>query len=246
MDDRHTYAKGDKDKAFIIGSMTKYVHQPQELDKFLRTLMAPVIQGRDLRVLDAACGIGHLSQMVAEVSPGSSYLGVDQTPYLVEQARELWSGNERATFEQGDVCSLPTKYPKHFDVTISWKTVSWLPYYEDMVRALVDVTRGHVFLSSLFYDGDIDFEIKVREFRKESGRDGFSGYYNVYSYPRFREFVRSLGVKAVHADDFAIGIDIPRGPVDQMGTYTERLEDGRRLQLSGVVLMAWKVVRIDV
>jgi hypothetical protein len=30
-----------------------------------------------------------------------------------------------------------------------------------------------------------------------------------------------------------------------MGTYTERLEDGRRLQLSGAVLMSWKVIRLD-
>jgi SAM-dependent methyltransferase len=241
----HTYAGGDADKEFIIASMKKYVHQEQELDRFLRSLITPVIQGRKLKVLDAACGIGHLSRMISELSPDSSYLGVDQLPYLVEQARELWAGLRGAKFEVGDVCDLPSRYPKEFDLSISWKTVSWLPYYEDMVRALLGVTRQHVFLSSLFYDGDIDFEIKVREFRKKAGQEGQCTYYNVYSYPRFREFVLGLGVNNLTASDFHLGIDLPRPPLDQMGTYTVTLTDGNRLQLSGVVLMAWKVIRID-
>jgi SAM-dependent methyltransferase len=243
---QHTYVHGDDDRDFIIGGMKKYVQEEQELDRLLKSLIAPVIEGRQLTVLDAACGIGHLSRMVSELSPDSSYLGVDQTPYLIEQARELWAGKLGVSFEVGDVCDLPARYGREFDVSISWKTISWLPYYEEMVRALLDVTRKHLFISSLFYDGDIDFEIRVREFRKEAGRDGHRTYYNVYSYPRFREFLRGLGVEEVHATDFHIGIDLPRPPVDQMGTYTVRMDDGHRLQLSGVVLMAWKVIRIDV
>lgn len=241
----YAYAKGERDKNFIIRSMKKYVDQPQELDKFLRSLIAPVIQKKELKVLDAACGIGHLSHLLSDLSPQSSFLGVDQTPYLIEQAKDLWCENRRIAFEVGDIYELPAKYPKEFDVSICWKTISWLPYYDRMLEALIGVTKEHVFLSSLFYDGDIDFEIKVREFKKQSGQDGFNAYYNVYSYPRFQEFVHRLGAREVRGHNFEIGIDIPRPPVDQMGTYTVRLDDGKRLQISGAVLMSWKVIRID-
>src|SRR4051812_22939767 len=98
-DAKFTYAKGDKDKDFIIASMKKYVHQPQEIDKFFRSLITPVIQGKKLSILDAACGIGHLSAIMAELSPDSTYLGVDQTPYLIDQAREMWGDRDAVRFE---------------------------------------------------------------------------------------------------------------------------------------------------
>ena len=46
--------------------------------------------------------------------------------------------------------------------------------------------------------------------------------------------------------DFDIGVDIEKPPVDFMGTYTEKLENGKRIQISGAVLMSWKIIRIDI
>jgi hypothetical protein len=142
-----------------------------------------------------------------------------------------------------DAYDLPKRYPDGFDVTLIWKTLSWLPHYDQMLRTLFAVTRKHIFLNSLFYD--IDFEIRVREYQKESGRDGFSTFYNVYSFGRFQDFAMALGARAVHAHDFEIGIDLPRESSHHMGTYTLRLENGKRLQLSGAVIMSWKIIQID-
>ncbi len=245
MERTYTYFKGEKDKEFNIASAKKYVEQKQELDKLLESLIAPLIEGQRLSILDACCGVGHLVYFLWNLSPQSSFLGVDQTPYLIEQAKELCRGRENIIFEVGDVYDLSVKYPKHFDIAINWKTISWLPYYDRMLQTLIAVTKKHIFLSSLFYDGDIDFEIRVREFKKEAGKDGFNSYYNVYSLPRFREFVYGLGVSNLQAFDFEIAIDLPKPPFDQMGTYTVRLEDGKRLQISGAVVMSWKVIRID-
>lgn len=245
MDKTYDYLKDGKDKDFVVASMKKYVEREQEMDKFLRPLIAPFIEGQEVSVLDACCGIGHLSQLLSKLSPRSNFLGVDQTSYLIEQARELSRDNERVRFEVADVYDLPIKYGKRFDISLSWKTISWLPYYDRMLEALIAVTKRHLFLSSLFYDGDIDFEIKVREFKKEAGRDGFNSYYNVYSLPRFKEVADHLGAKKMQAYDFNIEVDIPRPPLDQMGTYTVRLEDGRRMQISGALVMSWKVIRID-
>jgi hypothetical protein len=41
---------------------------------------------------------------------------------------------------------------------------------------------------------------------------------------------------------FDIDIDLPKTDYKWMGTYTERLEDGRRLQRSGPILMPWHFV----
>lgn len=245
MENTYTYARGDKDKEFVIASMKKYVDQQPEIDKFLGTLVAPLVANQRLSVLDACCGNGHLLRFLRTLSPQSSYVGIDQTPYLIEEAKSLSNGSETILFEVGDAYDLPARYRKQFDISVNWKTISWLPYYDKMLESLVAVSRRHIFLSSLFYDGDIDFEIKVREYQKEAGRDGFNAYYNVYSFPRFKQYLYGLGVKEVKGYDFEIGIDLPKPPPDQMGTHTVKLDDGKRLQISGAVVMSWKVVRID-
>ena len=74
----------------------------------------------------------------------------------------------------------------------------------------------------------------------------FTLYYNVYSLPRFEKFVYDLGVKNIEVYDFNINIDIAKKDLDYMGTYTEKLEDGNRLQISGAVVMLWKIIKIEI
>lgn len=244
-DRRYRYFKGEKDKDFVIAGMRKYVERKQELDKFLEKLITPFIAGKSLKMLDACCGIGHILYFLSEICPNSYFLGVDQTPYLIEEARKLCKDRKNVSFVVGDVYDICHKYPKEFDICINWKTISWLPYYDKLLESLMKVTKKHIFLSSLFYDGNIDFEIRVREFKKEAGKEGFNRYYNVYSLPIFKDFVYGLGARNIEVYDFNIKMDVPQPPIDQMGTYTVKLEDGRRLQISGVVVMCWKVIRID-
>jgi len=239
------YYDGEKDKEDVISSMQNYVKNKQEMDKLLEKLIIPYIQGKNLKILDACCGIGHLSLALSELSPESTFTGIDKTPYLIEEAKKLSSHKKNIFFEIKDINELPKVYPKKFDITINWKTISWLPYYEEFLKSLIQVTKYHIFLSSMFYDGDIDFEIKVREYKTESGRDGHIMYYNVYSFPHFKEFVHKLGVKNVEAYDFKINIDLSKPNTDRMGTYTVKLENGERLQISGAVVMSWKIIRLD-
>jgi len=236
----------NKDKEFTIASMKKFVKERQEIDKFLKKIITPYIKEKKLKILDACSGIGHISYMLSELSPDSSFVGIDQTSYLVKEARKLCKNKKNILIEQADINELSSKYNKTFDITMNWKTISWLPYYEEILKSLLKVTKNHIFLSSLFYDGDIDFEIKTWEYQKEAGKAGIHSFYNIYSFPKFQNFLYSLGVKKVESYDFEIDIDIPKPPLDRMGTYTLKLENGKRIQLSGAVLMLWKIVRIDI
>jgi ubiquinone/menaquinone biosynthesis C-methylase UbiE len=239
---KSTYFEGDSDKQFNIESMKKYVIHKQELDKRLEELIAPIMTGGSPRVADACCGIGHLVYLLHERFPNATFTGFDETPYLIEQAKELTKGMDRVQFEVQDLYRLPKSYTKAFDIAICWKTLSWLPSYEEAMRVLMDMARAHIFVSSLFYDGDIEFEIKVRQYVKEQDSAHF---YNIYSLPRFDRFVRSLGAKKVEAVNFEIGIDLPRGDINHMGTYTIPLKNGGRMQMSGALAMSWKIIHIE-
>ena len=244
MDRRYDYHDKEKDKQFNISSMTKYLKEKHEIDKELEKIITPYIESKKLRILDACCGVGHISHFLSKISPESEFLGIDQTSYLIDEASKL-SDNKHLRFETGDIYDMPQKYEKNFDISVCWKTLSWLPYYDEIMKSLITCTKNHIFLSALFYEGEIDFQIKVREYKKEKGKNDFTLYYNVYSLPRFKKFVLEQGVTSIDVYDFDIGIDIIKSDRDYMGTYTEKLENGKRLQISGAVVMFWKIIKIE-
>ena len=241
---RYKSYRGDKE--YNLKETTKYTLRKQEMDKEIEIAVAPYIDGKRLTILDAGCGVGHLTHLLHSLSPSSSFIAIDQADFLIKEAKKLYGAKPNCQFVRGDIEDYAKDHKKSVDISISRAVLSWVPYYENFLRALFRLTREHIFLTSLFYEGDIDFITQVREFRSNVGKRDFTEYRNVYSLPRFERFARKLGGKAVTVNDFDIGIDLSKGPVDRLGTYTVRLEGGKRLQISGAVLMNWKTIRIDI
>jgi ubiquinone/menaquinone biosynthesis C-methylase UbiE len=236
-----------KEREHALDSMRGYLQNKPEQVKFFEELVGPYLKESDVSVLDACCGMGDLTFFLSELNPNAVFTGVDKASFLIDEARRNFPGNPNISFQQGDLYELSKQFgEKSFDLSVCKQTLSWLPGYEPAVRELMSVTRRAVFISSLFYDGRIDFETRVREHTTDAGRDGYNAFYNVYSFPIFREFCLSQGARDVVGFNFKIGIDLPR-PVDpdRMGTYTLPLQSGERLQISGALLMPWKIVRID-
>jgi ubiquinone/menaquinone biosynthesis C-methylase UbiE len=233
----------ENEREYALQSMRAYLRNKPEQVKFFEEIIGPYLED-GVSVLDACCGIGDLIYFLTQLNPNAHFTGVDKAEFLIEEAR---TQNPNATFEPGDIYALADQFGvKSFDLSVCKQTLSWLPSYEKPVEELMAVTRRAVFISSLFYDGRIDFETRVREHTTDAGRDGYNAFYNVYSFPVFREFCLSRGAKDVVGFDFNIGIDLPRpANPDRMGTYTMQLQSGERLQISGALLMPWKIVRID-
>jgi SAM-dependent methyltransferase len=229
-----------------VASMRSYADRRQELDKLLARIAEPAVGAGDCSILDAGCGVGHLAPVFRELNPRCRYHGADQHAFLIDEATAVNADDALATFEVCDVDDLLERHPAGFDVVVSWKVLMAIPDFSEMLPSLIALTRRHLFVASLFYEGDIDFHIRASDHTLE--RQGLPGshYYNVYSLPRFEAAARELGARAIDVHPFEIGIDLPRGEADAMGTYTERLADGRRVQFSGALHMPWKVIQIDV
>ena len=236
----------EQERAHALQSMRAYLRDKPEQVKFFEELIGPYLKDA-VSVLDACCGIGDLLFFLSQLNPNARFTGVDKAEFLIDEARTHFADNSNVNFEPGDIYALAEQFGENsFDLSVCKQTLSWLPSYERPVAELMAVSRRAVFISSLFYDGRIDFETRVREYTIDAGRDGYNAFYNVYSFPLFREFCLERGAKDVVGFDFNIGIDLPRpANPDRMGTYTVRLESGERLQISGALLMPWKIVRID-
>ncbi len=67
--------------------------------------------------------------------------------------------------------------------------------------------------------------------------------WNFWSKNKFAYMAQQLGVQSCKFNDFEIHIDLPKVDTD-FKTYTEKLEDGRRLQITGGILLNWKFIII--
>jgi len=92
---------------------------------------APLARGR--RVLDAACGEGFGSALLARAG-ARSVLGVDLADSAIAHARSRYGAAPGLGFERMDVCALDTLPDKHFDLIISFETLEHVAPQEAMLR----------------------------------------------------------------------------------------------------------------
>ncbi|MEP7206597.1 MAG: class I SAM-dependent methyltransferase [Casimicrobiaceae bacterium] len=92
---------------------------------------------RGRRVLDAACGEGYGTALLASVA--REVVGVDISADAVSHARTTYAGLANARFEQGTVTELPLT-DRSVDVVVSFETIEHLPQVEQP-RMLAEFAR---------------------------------------------------------------------------------------------------------
>lgn len=218
------------------------------LGDLLRTRLGERFKGN---VLDVACGAGACLAYLSKIFTGSSFTGVD----IAEEAFQLGTALMREqgianlpTFLAGDIYKLhQTIPPCTFELVLSIQTLSWVPEYEPLLESLLRTVKpgGLVVISSLFTDSLVDAKIELTQYSDDTLSSSTPHiYYNIYCLQRFSAECKRHGARSVEAIDFEIACDLPKPTHRQMGTYTELLANGRRLQLSGPLLMPWKFIVI--
>lgn len=87
------------------------------------------------RVLDAACGEGYGSAMLADVA--ASVLGVDIAPAAVLHARQRYGAYTNLRFDIGDCTRLDRLPSASFDLIVSFETLEHLQAQEQMLDGFV-------------------------------------------------------------------------------------------------------------
>jgi 2-polyprenyl-3-methyl-5-hydroxy-6-metoxy-1,4-benzoquinol methylase len=107
------------------------------LDHRSRYEFAARLVPRQARVLDAACGVGYGTKILAETSGAREIVGLDIHQGTIEYAREHYPA-ENVQYQQGDV--LETDWPdEHYDVAVSFETIE---HIADACRFLQRVHRA--------------------------------------------------------------------------------------------------------
>ena len=201
--------------------------------------------------LDVACGAGANLYHLGRAFPRIEWTGVDLAADLFRVGERLMAERNvprMPRFVAGDAYRLAEYLPpRSFDLVFCFQTFLSVPAYEPLLESLLAMVKpgGWACISSLFTESLVDARIELRQYHDRTCTN-FDGpaFYNVYCLDRFTAECRKHGAVEVRAAPFTIDQDLPQPSHGQMGTYTERLADGRRIQLSGPLLMPWQFVLV--
>ena len=116
------------------------------------------------KAIDVGCGGGanifHLSKLLTK----SSWVGLDWAAQFFELGKRFMK-DVSCHFIKGDFYELEKIFgEKSFDLVFSIQTLSWLPRYEETLEQLLKISRGWIFVTSLFTDFHVDIISKVFQY----------------------------------------------------------------------------------
>ncbi|OGC08513.1 hypothetical protein A2230_08350 [candidate division WOR-1 bacterium RIFOXYA2_FULL_36_21] len=211
---------------------------------YLFSLLKEDFEKKNQKILDACCGYGRLIHFLNEFDTNQFYTGVDYVDELINQGKKHFTNNKNIDFEVYDIMKLSDKYHKAFDITINYKTLSWLPYYKTILTELIKATKNKIYITSLFYDGDVDFITKIYSNASKGTADNYT-YLNTYSFPKFKKYCESIDVKEINSINMKLDFDLPESNnMNDLQTYTVSTKSGDRLEINGNVILNWKLIQL--
>ncbi len=199
------------------------------------------------KVLDIGTATGDNVYYLAQKHPEVTFVGADYNRSCIEAGQKklaTFPTIKNASLAVADWDDLPVDYVNQFTGIINTHTFCCFKRFEPAVDALVKLNPEWLAFNSLFYDGPLDVLIHIRDYKKASSPvdDDPDGDFNIFSLPRFKNYLTSQGYQDIAVSKFEIPTDLPR-PVDgARGTYTIKTEIEERAQFSGPVYLPWHFI----
>lgn len=225
--------------------MGQYENPYRSTVKFVEFLQKKDIGGHNGRILDVGCGAGAVLGYILDSDKRISWGGgVDINKDLVEIGNKILGERNIYNCElvEGDFFRMDRSVFGEIEGVISLQTFNILPDYREIVRCICELEPRWIAFSLLGFEGLIDYNIKLSDYTKPK-HDGCSEvFYNIYSLPKMKEFFAGMGYSKFDYTEFVMDVDLPQTNKMGRGTYTVKTEQGKRLQISGGMMMPWYFV----
>ncbi len=88
-----------------------------------------------LEVIDLGCGTGELTRRLADALPGSTVIGIDNSPEMLARTADF--ARPGLHFEFGDLESVDGQY----DLVLSNAAIHWVDHHESLIPRLLSMVR---------------------------------------------------------------------------------------------------------
>ncbi|HWF19594.1 MAG TPA: class I SAM-dependent methyltransferase, partial [Verrucomicrobiae bacterium] len=169
-----------------------------------RYMLARQFLPKEGLVLDAACGLGYGSAILAQSSPSVRVIGMDSSAFAVNYARANFGGSwANVEFCEGDVNHLRNIADNSVSLVASFETIEHLREPELFLAEVQRVLQpGGVFLSSvpnLWVD--------------ETGKDPNPHHFHVFDFPKLAVLCRKFfKLREVYRQTAGGGMKLPNAP----------------------------------
>ncbi len=194
------------------------------------------------RIIDFGCGGGAADVYLARQHEKLYIDGIDIVDSFFYLFHEFASEEikKRVSLYKGDIYKIRQALDRKYDGIISVQTISFMENWQNPIEQMCNLDPEWIGISALFYEGRIDYQIKIRDYEEKGLTQDFTEkYYNIYPIPLVKDFLRERGYTKFVYEPFEIDIDIPKPAHMNVGTYTIKTEEGKRLQISAALLMPW-------
>ena len=222
--------------------MGQYERPYRSTVKFAEFLKQKDLRGGNGRILDVGCGagavLGYILDSDKRITQG---YGVDINKDLVETGNKILKERNINNCEliAGDFFQMDRSVFGEIDGVISLQTFNCLPDYREIVQYICNMKPKWIAFSLLGFEGLIDYNIRLFDYTKNKQHGCSEVFYNVYSIPKMKEVFSGLGYSKFDYRDFEMDIDLPQTNKMGRGTYTVKTEQGKRIQISGGMMMPW-------
>lgn len=196
------------------------------------------IPQRDSSVLDVGCGGGANIYWLKKSFPNWKFVGIDTDNEAINLAKEMNKGEKDVKFEGLNFLEIERSFPpKSFDYVFAIQFLSFVDFdFPIFLEKAFYIARKGIFVTSLFSEGLIEQHTIAYDFEQD-----WKGLYKIYSLERFKSTVSKIAGNNVdlELEKFKIDRDLPKPNKPRFGTYTIKTEEGKRLQISGYMLMPW-------
>lgn len=131
-------------------------------------------------ILDAACGLGYGSAMLARQFPGARVIGIDISEYAVDYARTNFAAElPNLEFHVADACDLTMVVEDSVDLVVSFETIEHVPDPELFLRGVARrMKAGARFIGSV-----------PNLWLDETGKDPNPWHFHVFDLPKFYQLM---------------------------------------------------------
>ena len=194
----------------------------------------------NLNTLDLACGNGANLMYLKKKFDNKKYcLGLDFNKGVLKSGKQV-NTYENLDLKYGNILNLKDSYVNKFQLITSFQTLSWLEDYEKASIQMIKLKPKYISLSALFWEGLIDFKIKLNFLKNNSYQRNlkYFNYYNIYSLNNFLDFFKVNKYESIYCKKFEIKKELPNNFKRNMGTYTMKSKK-KNIQISGPLIMNW-------
>lgn len=122
----------------------------QDLNAFLLKAVNPQATNR---ILDIGCGTGASSMQLAKAFPTACVVGLDNSPAMLEKARDNCKSFQGLAFIEGDASALKDCIDEPFDIIIYSASIFLIPDFRESLLQAIDLLRPDGRIGLTFMDG---------------------------------------------------------------------------------------------